>query len=114
MTDAELIEVAAGFRDGLLDGEPSDMNCFKVVAPLAGLLEFYGVDAKVVEGYVVLKRGSNGQTCNHFWIQLADGRVLDPTADQFNKAHKKDMPPVYLGSPTLRLHRPTSAARAVT
>jgi hypothetical protein len=104
MTDTELIEIATEFREGILDGGPSDLECFKVVAPLAGLLEFYGLYAKVMESDVTIKRGKPGQKCNHFWIKLEDGRVLDPTADQFNKVHKKNMPPVYLGKPTLRLH----------
>ena len=37
---------------------------------------------------------------NHIWIRLADGRVLDPTADQFG-----DYPPVYLGDPLPELHK---------
>ena len=86
MTDAELIEFATEFREGILDGAPSRMMCFAVSAPLAGLLNFYGVDAKTVEGDV--------GNMNHIWIELSDGRVLDATADQFD-----DMPAVYLGKP---------------
>lgn len=32
-------------------------------------------------------------TWDHIWLELSDGRVLDPTADQFPLS----LPPVYLG-----------------
>lgn len=84
MTDAELIEVATDFRAGLLGGRPSTDMCFAVSAPLQGLLSaLYGVET-------VLEEVDFGDT-NHVWLRLADGRILDPTADQFGKA------PVYLG-----------------
>lgn len=92
MTDDELIEFAAEFREGILDGSPSDMMCFAIVAPLAGLLSIYGIEADVIEGDLGV--------CNHYWLRLADGRVLDPTADQFNYCNSQQMPPVYLGPPT--------------
>jgi hypothetical protein len=92
MTDAELVECAQEFRDGISDGHPSDSMCFAVCAPLVGLLNFYGVTAELVEC-------ENG-LCNHFWIRLVDGRALDPTADQFNRLFADNLPPVYLGPPT--------------
>jgi hypothetical protein len=33
---------------------------------------------------------------NHCWLALPDGRILDPTADQF-VGHGATLPPVYLG-----------------
>ena len=92
MTDAELIEFASEFREGILEGRSSWMMCFAVAAPLAGLLKMHGVDA-------VLKEGDLGEL-NHFWLCLPDGRVLDPTADQFNDFGVELMPSVYLGPPT--------------
>jgi len=45
---------------------------------------------------------------NHYWLELPDGQVLDPTADQFNDEdgfeHLRPLPPVYIGKP-LDIHR---------
>lgn len=97
MTDAELIEFATEFREGLLDGHPSNWMCFAVCAPLLSLLRLHGVDAELVEGDLGV--------CNHVWLRLPDGRVLDPTADQFNAHQIEQLPPVYLGPPSL-IHPP--------
>ena len=88
MRDAELVDFATEFRTGILDGRASRDMCFVVSAPLASLLRLHGVEAELVESDI-------GES-NHFWIRLADGRVLDPTADQFDET----LPPVYLGPPT--------------
>lgn len=37
----------------------------------------------------------------HVFLQLGDGRVLDPSADQFNEHTPESLPAVYLGPPTL-------------
>lgn len=91
MSDAEIIKFATEFRAGILGGHPSEWMCFAVCAPLAGLLQFHGVEVDMAEGDL--------GHCNHVWIKLADGRVLDPTADQFNQMFGLDHPPVYLGAP---------------
>jgi hypothetical protein len=52
----------------------------------------HGVDCDAVE--------SDLGEMNHIWIRLADGRSLDPTADQFCQLFGiNPMPPVYLGPP---------------
>jgi hypothetical protein len=66
-----------------------------VCYPLAGYLAFLGVDVEVCESRV--------GDWNHIWLLLPDGRVLDPTADQFDAT----LPVVYLGSP-LALHQGAS------
>lgn len=76
--------------------------CFAVCAPLAGLLRLHGIEARVVEGFP-----SDGDFYNHVWLELPDGRVLDPTADQF-----ADMPPVYLGPRHPAIHHPTPRREA--
>lgn len=92
MTDEEIIEIATGFRAGILDGRPSNMMCAMVCWPLVGLLRMYGLDCESVE--------SDLGHMNHVWIKLKDGRALDPTADQFNSMFPDiKMPPVYLGRP---------------
>lgn len=92
MTDAELIEFATEFREGILDGSPSKMKCAMVCWPLAGMLAFYGVECETVE--------SDLGEMNHIWLRLKDGRALDPTLDQFNFLFNENWPPVYLGPPT--------------
>lgn len=91
MNDADLIKFVQEFRDGILDGHSSQSMCFMVCAPLVTLLNLHGVQCEMIE--------SDNGLCHHFWIRLADGRALDPTADQFNALFNDSVPPVYLGPP---------------
>ncbi len=100
MKDAELIQFATEFREGILDGEASNMRCAMVCWPLAGLLRVYGVECETIE--------SDLGEMNHIWIRLADGRALDPTLDQFNCWFNENLPPVYLGPPT-KYHATTTS-----
>lgn len=102
MTDAQLVEFAREFRIGILDGGKPDFMCAAICFPLVTLLNMSGVSAQLRETKSVITR--RGET-NHIWIELADGRVLDPTADQFNGPGWRRMPDVYLGKRT-KLHRP--------
>lgn len=97
MTDAELIEVATGMREGILDGAASEWMCAAVSWPLQGYLSvFYGVETEAIE--------SDLGHMNHIWLRLPDGRALDATADQFNRLFPDmNLPPVYLGAP-LAIH----------
>lgn len=92
MNDKELIEFASEFREGILDGGPSDMMCAAVCWPLAGLLSVSGVPCRAIE--------SDLGDLNHVWLLLEDGRALDPTIDQFNYLFDEKWPEVYLGQPT--------------
>lgn len=93
MSDAALVRFATEFRAGILNGESAQWMCFAVCAPLQSLLRLYGVESELVEGDL--------GACNHYWLRLSDGRVLDPTADQFNHWNGvAALPPVYLGPPT--------------
>jgi hypothetical protein len=104
MTDAQLIEFATEFRAGMLGDDPSTSACLMVCAPLVTLLNIYGVKCELIETNMIpIKRGGRCST-NHVWLRLADGRALDPTADQFNELDGARMPPVYLGKPT-KYHR---------
>lgn len=85
MTDKQLIRVSSGFRRGLIGPEDGTMRCAMVSYSLAGYLSFVGVACETEE--VLLEK------CNHVFIRLKDGRVLDGTADQFGG------PKVYLGEP---------------
>lgn len=83
MTDRQLKRYAASFRTGILAGRSSRMMCFAVCAPLQALLKLCGVETELVEAHFA--------ELNHVWLRLPDGRILDPTADQFG------LESVYLG-----------------
>lgn len=61
--------------------------CFAVCGPLQPLLSLAGVETELVEAWFKREYGEQ----NHYWLKLPDGRILDPTADQFG------LPAVYLG-----------------
>lgn len=94
MTKRELQKVVAAFRAGILDrgrGQQHEAQrmCFVVCAPLESFLSVvYGIETRLIEGAI-------GDS-NHFWLELADGSILDPTADQFNHGKVK-MPSIYIG-----------------
>jgi len=47
-------------------------------------------------GYeTTLIEGDFGLT-NHYWLRLTDGRIVDPTADQFSRPDRR-MPKIYIG-----------------
>lgn len=100
MTDKQLVKFVNSFRYGIVGRRRSDYMCFAVCAPLVTLLEVSGVSATLKEGMVKYKIGQ----CNHYWIELTDGRVVDPTADQFNEILGKSFPKVYLGMPDPQVH----------
>ena len=89
MTKPQIKKFASEFRKGLLDSRQPESMCFAVTSPLVTLLNMHGVECQ-------LKEGSVGDT-NHFWIELPDGAILDPTADQFTDLGGATMPPVYIG-----------------
>lgn len=101
MRDRDIVRTAANFRSGMLDGGTSRLMCFAVCWPLLGLLEYGGaLRGRLLESTVT----AGAFTCNHIYIGLDDGRVLDPTADQFNSVFEPQMPKVYLGEPVAHLH----------
>lgn len=95
MKDEELLEVVTEFREGILDGEDSYLMCFVVCSPLQSYLSCMGIKTKMI------KRDFNipmlDCIINHVWLELKDGRIIDPTADQFNQVRHDKMPPVYIG-----------------
>ena len=95
MNDKELLQFCEDFRDGILNGRSSDCMCFVVCAPLQGLLSVHGVKSDLVE---IDLPHPDYEIANHFFLQLGDGRILDPTADQFGGTA------VYLGD-ALEYHK---------
>lgn len=93
MTDNSLIEFARGFRKGVLGGRGPSGMCAAICYPLESLLAQQGIVVTVVHGEV----GEDGD--GHVWLELPDGRILDPTADQFDDlAPDGFMPDIYLGT----------------
>jgi len=93
MTDTEIKKIASGFTKGLLGKRKSNSMCLAVTAPLQGYLSFCGLETELIEGEIKVGK----ITWNHFWLKLPDGRILDPTANQFKTPDGKDMPKLYLG-----------------
>ena len=93
MTDKELEKYALDFRKGILGKRKSKNMCVAVSAPLASLLYFEDIQNCLVEGILEF----NGCEFHHYWIDLGNGKILDPTADQFNEFCEIEMPPVYIG-----------------
>lgn len=94
--ERELIELVTTFRRDTLAGDKSDCMCFSVCAPLSVLLCLWGIRAEFRSGIAPVD-----PPYHHYWIELPDGRVLDPTADQFNGQCGLNFPEVYLGEPTI-------------
>ena len=85
-----LLRTVTEFRRGIL-GKRSSMNmCYMVCAPLESYLRTLGWETELVSGKVSGKE--------HYWLRLLDGRIIDPTADQFfPEEGDKMMPKVYIG-----------------
>ena len=79
MTDKEIIRVAKGFTKGLLGKKSTVDMCYVVCSPLVGYLSMLGVDCRLTDGYIDHCEAE----LHHFWITLSDGKIIDPTADQF-------------------------------
>lgn len=74
--DKKIKKFVMGFTKGVLGkGNSTDM-CFAVCSPLSTLLNAMGISCILAEGEIF---GNH-----HIWIALSDGRIIDPTADQFS------------------------------
>lgn len=93
MSDKELIKIASGFTKGLLNKRESKNMCFAVSLPLQGYLSICGVETEIIHGEIELKN----EICNHFWLKLPCGRILDATANQFKTPEGKEMPKIFIG-----------------
>ena len=92
MTDKKLLQIIKSFRYGLIGRKDSDFMCLYVSAPLQAFLKFnYKMNTRLVDGYC--KVGIFEP--EHCWLELEDGRIIDPTYDQFFEKGLK--PKVYIG-----------------
>lgn len=90
-----LRRIVTEFRKGILGRRSSVSMCFAVCAPLQGYLSMLGYETQMIEG--AMKYRDVGVNCEHYWLLLHDGRIIDPTADQFNAPGGSAMPKVYIG-----------------
>lgn len=93
VSDQYILQFAREFRTAILSDSDSAWMCAAISGPLCAALTVQSVSCHLVE--------SDLGVCNHVFIQLDDGRVLDPTADQFNWCSREPLPGVYLGEKTL-------------
>lgn len=94
-TTRKLKGFCEAFSEQIVDGKPSKGQCAKVSWALSGYLGFMGVPNEVCMSEV--------GRWNHLWIKLYDGRIIDCTADQFNRGKRKH-PRVHVGKP-LDIHK---------
>jgi hypothetical protein len=94
MKDKDIVRFIVEFREGLVDGKPPDDACYTIYYAIQCMLSVMGVNTGMLEVTVPPHLTKNGQEAQHFVLQLSDGRILDPTADQFPRT---GFPAVYLG-----------------
>lgn len=95
MSDKELLKTVTQFRKGFLGKRKPDLQCYALSTALQGWLNFLGVYTELI--CVDIETGDIYDImCNHYFLKLADGRILDATGSQFNN-DERNMPPVYLG-----------------
>lgn len=98
MDDRLLKSFTRSFRKGMIGKMESRGWCAKISWALQGYLSF----ALQIKSEVHVSQVGRW---NHVYLVLADGRVLDATADQFNEEGKrKKYPQIYLGEP-LEIHK---------
>lgn len=90
VTLEELQQYAFDFREGMLEGKSSQYMCRAVCAPLQSLLEVMEIPCRLTELLF--------HHVNHYVIELPDGNIIDPTADQFGleKVYVGSMPDKYI------------------
>ena len=84
----QLRRMVSEVRRGILGTHSSDGMCFAVCVPLQGYLHCLGYEAELVEADFGKR--------NHVWLELSDGTIIDPTADQFSTPLAR-LPRVYIG-----------------
>jgi uncharacterized protein (TIGR02996 family) len=75
-------------------------DCTGVSKMLAHGLQQAGIPAKVTGGYFHATDGRFGDPPSpweHTWVELGDGTIVDPTADQFASSADVGLPKVFIG-----------------
>lgn len=90
MTDRQLKSIAREMRSGILGKRSSRLMCMAISAPLRAMLSaVYDFDTEL--------ETVDFPGCDHVWLRLSDGRILDATADQFglDKIYLGQVPELY-------------------
>ncbi len=90
MTNKQILKYVTNFRKGVLGKMPSNYMCFAVCSPLHSMLSLMDISCQLIQGEVETEKFTYG----HYWIELSDGMIIDPTADQLEGLN---LPPVYMG-----------------
>lgn len=80
MTDQQIIDFSKAFTKEYLNGRESTGLCYRVCSVLVCELHDRGVECTLTDGFI----SYDGIDARHFWITFEDGRIIDPTAGQFN------------------------------
>lgn len=97
MKDEILKAFALSFRNKVIGYSSSEGWCRTVSSSLLPLLAEHGVKGVLEQAEVYKERGNAASLVSHTFIRLDDGRILDPTADQFRSPTGNQMPKVFLG-----------------
>jgi len=97
MTEKEIIKTATSFRKGILGKRSPLKMCYAICAPLSSFLRLCGCENELTEGEIKLNSHNKGIVIGHYWLTLPNGKIIDPTASQFNGMGNEDMPIVYFG-----------------
>lgn len=99
---AELSELSKEFCSGLLNGKSTDDQCFIACAPLVSFLDYSGYNVELMIGQFLLNKDfvdsmkdderkqlliEQSYQVNHFWIEIDNNMILDPTADQLHRLY---------------------------
>lgn len=84
-----LYRTVESFRRGIVQNDEPFRKCYMVCAPLQSFLALLGWHTELVQGLC--------DGWEHYWLEFPDGRIVDPTASQFNKPNGAKMPKIYIG-----------------
>ncbi len=92
-----LLDLVTEFREGIVDGIGGGSSagmCDAVCFPLQGFLSFAeGIETQCKYGFFETKAGA----LQHYWLELENGEIIDPTADQLEAHGFPKLPGVYIG-----------------
>ena len=101
--EAELIRIASTFRQGILGDGTSDGMSFTVAVSLSALLNSRGVRCEL--RVTAMPAPYAAYWPQHYWLELEDGRALDPACDHFGALDGVSYPEIYLGAPNAIIHK---------